>query len=491
MTRLRLTPTGQAWAALLLLQAVCTARFLTRLGFYLDDWYFLEVFSGPGGVLGLAAGRFKDFASRPTLSLFFSSLVAAGGREPAVYQTILAVLAAAEALLLFGLFRRMSLPRGTAFVAAAASLLYPGRSGNRVWFSNAPQNAALILAAVSLTLHLDWLRTRRAWRLAVGQALALLGGLTYESLLFMPLMAALPRAAGGRVRRTFVDFSPYLVTAVAVLAWKALGVPAFGTADPKSVSASFGWAATVYREAAYCLFVWPFTMAVRVLPSAGRESELFDWALFAGAAAAALLGLRRAPGTAGPRGPVLWAGAGAFLAAYAPYAVSGGYQPMPLGVMSRVNGAGAWAFGLFVAAALSALPWRRSATAVLVPALLVVNMGVSWRWADSWIRQQDILARAARRSAQFPPEARVLLADAPMAVGGVVVFAESWDFPPALRLALGRPDLGGAVLNPPTPEALEAFLRSAPERPRCVFSYARDAVECRPADGPAPAARGG
>lgn len=499
--QIRISPSAQACFALIALQLVCSVHFIPQLGFYHDDWDFLDRFNGPSGVLQLTRDLFMTYAPRPPLSFIFSCLISTGGEEAAVYQTILAAMSAFEAILLYNLCRRLALSRPAAFIAAAAAIVYPGRNGNRLWFSNSPQNVALILMLGSLIFHLDWLRTRRPWRLVAGQALALVGGLTYESLLFMPLMAVLPRAMARRhgperlaeaLRRTALEFSPYLATILLILLWKTVGLRAIGVPNPKEAAPSLVWTMTVYREAVYCLFIWPFRAAAGALRAAFRQSSPTEWALAVAGTASLAFGSRGRWASSRSRAAVLWAAGGALLAAYFPYALSGAYCPVPMGVMSRVNGAGAWAFGLIIAALLSLLPWRRSATAAVLLPLVIVNWDVSRQWVNSWEAQKAILSRAVRHTGEFAENARVALIDAPLVTpGGVGVFTSSWDFNGALHVVLGRRDLEGTVLRPPTQQMLDQFALTKTDRPRCVFSFKGDLVKCLPASTSPPAAEPG
>ena len=155
-----------------------------------------------------------------------------------------------------------------------------------------------------------------------------------------------------------------------------------------------------------------------------------------------------------------WTAAGGFLAAYAPYALSGSYEPQIVGVMSRTNGVGGLVGGLLAATALAAAqgswasaPAARRAgaaaqslvTAILVAAFTWTNWFVALKWTQSYSQQQTILEKIEGKIRMLPRPLTVILEGAPPHFQGVVVFENHWGLSSALRLKTGDRNLSADV----------------------------------------------
>lgn len=474
-----------ACAALAFLDLACFGRFTFDLGFYHDDWQFLEAAALTGGFAETVGRMSAEFVARPTLGLLYASLLRLLGETPAPYHAGLAALRVLESVLFMLLARRLTGSRALAVLAAAFAAAYPCRFGDRVWFSNVAQMLAQCLALGALILHVDWLGSGDRRRAVLAQVLAVVAALTYESVLFLPLAAALPRwracigrgaESGPAAARTFGEFAPFSVPLAAYVAWRTLGLPMLGAEGAKSAAPSAGWALDVFARGAWHVLAKPFVFAAQGLQTGSGWNAV--WGL-------ALAGLALAAWTARPRGSraaggaALWAALGFFLGGYLPYALSGTYIPAATGVMSRVNGAAAFPFGLLLAVAAVSLG-RRGLVAAVLFALVQADGVLARDWAESWRAQRAILAAARAHEPEFPRGAAVWLADAPVMVGGVLVFSANWDFGPALRRELGRTDLAGRVASFSGGDVYQEAMASDQGRHRCFFSFARNGVVCRP-----------
>lgn len=118
-----------------------------------------------------------------------------------------------------------------------------------------------------------------------------------------------------------------------------------------------------------------------------------------------------------------------FIAAYLPFAVSGGYIPTVLGTMSRTNGMGAWVGALLLASALVRIPEKLKLPAytLVLSALIMVN-----RWdAGSWEYSYQIQLKAVEQAKEGDKEPPSWV---PAYTGSAVVFSEAWDWPYALKV---------------------------------------------------------
>ncbi len=151
-------------------------------------------------------------------------------------------------------------------------------------------------------------------------------------------------------------------------------------------------------------------------------------------------------------------GLAAWIAAYLPFAISGGYTPTPFGVMSRTNGLGAWAWALLLTGGLNAvknaraLPRAKEIAYVLAAGIIAFFLSADRRevrrWAEAWRQQQALLDRVEPGARLLPAASNLILTNSNLSVAGAPVFYAHYDFGCALRVRTGRRDLQGDVLMP-------------------------------------------
>ena len=473
-------PRLHAIATILFVEVFSFAYCIRGLGFYQDDWALLEhVYTGTGFSFwhGLKTLWSAGVVARPTSVFLYSALCALGGLSPLPYQVALLAANALAAIACFLWLERLTGDRRLALLAAVLGAVYPIHPATHHWMTNILQPLAHALAFAALTVHVSWSKGR-AWRpgLACG-ALFATAFLTKETVAFLPLLALVssyerlrteevsPQAA---VRRLPADIAPLLAGFAVGILWQWVIKRA---EQPLSLRWSIGWTATVYGSGLDSLTRQCFQLLRRTIGfffASADDASLLLLALSA-VVAAFLLSRAQAAGDPnrrrGPRLALLLAGAN-FVAAYAPYAASGAYEPQVVGMMSRTNEVGAWTAALLLAAGLCWLEarvleradaWPRLPARALLPAaaglILAAFTATNWfiarQWAASWTLQQDILARVARRAPQLPPKATLLVTGVPLLVNGTAVFHESnhgdWPFAAAFRLKTGRADVKTAL----------------------------------------------
>ncbi|MBI4422185.1 MAG: hypothetical protein HY554_00565 [Elusimicrobia bacterium] len=448
-------------ALLLAAEAVGFAFVVPRAGFYLDDWIFLDLTAGPGGLLaGMRGMLAAGYAARPGAILHFAVLGALGGFSPGFYLAVGLALKALEGFLLFLLLERLWRGRAPALAAAALAVLHPARAATHFWYCNSNQGVASCLVLGSLLVHEAWLRRGGTARLLGSLALYLAGALFYESGALLPLALAAVvvlrrRGTGPRpeeARRLPLGLALYGACLLAVLAWIWSAAP--GSLEVKLGRAPISPLGTY--GAGFASILW------RSLWLCWRSAELL-WettgpgplaaAAAAGAALAGSLGRLEAhrPAASGSAALAAVTAAAIFIAAYGPL-VAGGYRPDVFGALSRFNAIGAWA-GAILLVALVELAVRRRAGlratswGFLAAAFLCADWYAGARWAEAAELQRDVLAKAAARARGLARGATLILSDAPGWVGGVPLFTESWAFELALRRATGRRDLSARVVS--------------------------------------------
>lgn len=451
---------------LLLVAAECLsfAPFIHHRGFYADDWIFLHNGFASEGIWD-AMSRLAQggFWARPVEILHYPLFYSLGLDHPLAAQALLLLLKVAEGWLLFKLLERLLGRSELALWAALLALVFPNRSATHLWFANSPQGVSLVLGLAALLLHESWLRTRDRRRLAGGLACYLVALLNYESIAFAPLglgaaLAARETAAGLPWRKACLraarDLLPLGACLGAGLLWMWGGAALLsGQANPKPLQLSLASVLEVYAAGLACLTTRPLMLCVTTARTAARylpAPGIFLWAAGILGVAHAAVGAKATPGDkSGPMKIAAAFAAAIFIGAYAPYGLSRhGYLPDVGGIMDRINGVGAWSAGLGLAALLALLPsagLRRAALALLLGAFTWTNAFTSLQWAVAWETQRAVLAGVSRRARELPASAMVILAGAPLRIGGAPIFTESWDFDYALKLVSGRADLSGRV----------------------------------------------
>lgn len=442
-----------AFVALLLVELVSFGIFSSQIGFYHDDWSFLELASQGGDFWGIvkAFNDTQHFPTRPVEIIQFPLFLVLGKFNPLIYQILQLSLETAQGFLFYLLLNRMTGSRQLALAAAALALMCPNRSATHFWFSNSPQAVSLVLVLASLLAQLNWLESRKRLWLVLAQAAYLLSVLSYESTAFFPLMLA-----GGlffRARSSILRLWPYAVSLVIVVLWQKIGVSFFlGISNPKSIGMSAEHFLKAFGAGFECVSNRIFHICWKSAPEALRQFG-FKHAFLGSAFTvflAAKLSKDAQPLSSHSFRTALGIAAAGFVGAYAPYALSSDYMPQIYGVMSRTNAGGAFVAGLFFATGIFALRRplaRRALFTLVIGAFTWTNWASAAQWAGAWSLQKDILAQAGPLAAKLPAQATVLLTGAPSFVGHAIAFDASWDFAPALRLTTKRQDLSGNVVS--------------------------------------------
>jgi hypothetical protein len=461
--------TRRAVLLLCLLQAVSFTIFAFRIGFYSDDWNNLELAlnsSGYWNAVRAFATKGSFIGFRLCQVLYFPLIFRIGGLHPAFYQFLLSSFNAAEAVLLFIFLKEILERPGLAFVATALAVIYPGRVPVHIWSTNSLQALTHVLLLASLVFHARWVKNKHTSNLLAGQFFYLWSLLCYESCAFMPLFLAGGLWAKHRdngegslraLRLALTDLLPYTPSFLAGLGWQWFGVQRFFHGEnPKAslLHPTFRHALEVYGLGLGCL---TYSMAFVCGQAAKRMlgmvtgTVLILWSFCVYAAYGLIDQEPHGPVTRRTMRVATGLALGGFLGAYLPYALSSGYPPKCLGMLSRVNGAGAWSFGLAWAMALfwsasRGARLRRALLALVVGACTWTNWAIMQDWAAAWRLERQILAAQSRQAGSWPAHARITLKDATWRAGSAPVFAENWSFGPALRLYSGRQDITADVI---------------------------------------------
>ncbi|MBI4677488.1 MAG: hypothetical protein HY748_07895 [Elusimicrobia bacterium] len=430
------------------------------LGFYHDDWVFIELASRAGGFWGaVKAFASAGYLSRPVEILQFPSFFAVGGTDPLPYHLLMLSLEAAQGVLFFLLLDRLLGSRRLALTAAVLAAAHPSRSALHVWFASSPQTLALALALASLLVFERRAELRSAAAVLASQVLYLASVLCYESTAFLPLMLAGahagrawakgPRALGPGAR-SLAALWPYAASLALALLYQRFAASVLQESNPKTVGLSLAHAVKVFGAGLECLTNRVLHLVWTSIPGFWSESSaaaIIAWVAIAGSSVL-LLAVKddlKSPAVRGAAGAAVMG----FIGAYLPYALSASYVPQVFGFMSRTNGAGALAGGLLLALAAASLGSRPAVQGSFLGLLVLAFTLVHWQTGRQFARlrtaQEGLLASVAGAAAGLPHGAVVLLDLVPR--DGPALFAGHFDFSAALRLKTGRPDLGGDIVK--------------------------------------------
>jgi hypothetical protein len=448
--------------------------WLAYVGFYTDDWQFLELFHRALGSAPLDFLRFAaldPFVPRPGHGAYAALLYAWFGLDPLGYHIVnLAVLAGAV-LLLRTLLAELGLDRRTAFAIAATFALLPQLSTIKLWFAAFQITLALFFFLLSCLAELRWARGRGAgWKLL--SLAALVASLSlYE--IFAPLFVAVAAAAGmlrwyrarpvGLAARALC-LAPALPNMVFVAAGLLLKAHASARADPLTLSSLLRTAKTLLRpdydwriDNGLNVVAAPLInfgdAALRPLAAPFHALGSNDGAapLLAALAIAAIVAWRMRGAELLSRSRArLLVGIGlvVFALGFALFVTSRAVVFSPAGLANRT----AVAAALGVAAVFVGLAHlaarivpARYASVALVAGMAIMAGGAGLRgsevdrhWAGAAAKQRAVLRHARSALARLPAGSTVMLDGVCPYDGPGVVFETNWDTGGALSLALGR-----------------------------------------------------
>jgi hypothetical protein len=455
--------------------AVSAVPYLTRLGFWSDDWAFLGSLTTYGDLSAPGRSAEHDFAAhlrpRPVQVAYQTLLHAVFGVEPLGYHVVNTLVLAAMGALGYLVLRELGLGRLPAVAVAVTYGLLPHYSTDRFWWAAFGYGLAMTLAFASLYFDLRALRSggaaRWRWKIAALAALAL-SGLGFE--VALPLLAAaVPvlwyrsrRPAGGRLRHPLGRAGAvlFLGSNVAVLAAVAavklafpVGVGVGGSYPLHLARLTLGSVATGFGSYGLGL-----PEAVRWAVATVDAVSLGVGAALAGAIGAYVAGLTRQD-TWPARTWLRLAGAGAvvFALGYAVFLTNGRILFSSTGISNRVSIAAAAGVAMIwvgLAGAASAAVGPRWRAWVLAPAVAVLTLsgylvvqGLAANWAEAWQREQAALADIRARLPTLEPGTTIILDGACPYVGAAVVFESNWDLAGALETYYRDPTVRADVAS--------------------------------------------
>jgi hypothetical protein len=468
--------------------AIPTIPYLSRLGFYLDDYYFLGAMSAshdrslPGLFEALLDVDQKAWL-RPAMYVGFGGLFRLFGTNALPYHLFVAVLIPLSAVLLYLLLDRLRAP---GFLALGAPIVFaaaPHYSTDRFWLASYPAPASVALALAALYAFLR-AREARSWKLAAwlvsGSGALVLSALLYEVAIPLLGVGILGLWYGARedARSRHVTAATASLLLLAALVYKTLAA----TTLVGNSSYRVGYESGVLHHLGYLLsgsvkvnfgtyavalpYVVGWIIVHRPTWTALGESVVV------GVVVLTYLASGRCSLELPPQNETrTWlrlvvAGIALIALGYASFLVTEKIYFTSAGIDNRVNivssmGVAVVAVGLILGAIQHLPPHRQPlgfafACAVLAATGTLITGTLADYWATARDRQDEVVARLRSALPTSLTNTTVVLDGICPEIGPGVVFTASYDLTGAMRLSYRDPTIGAPVAT----EAVEAGPRA-------------------------------
>ena len=450
---------------LTLISVLPQTPFLSRLGFYADDWLFLSTFAASPGRSPLALFETVFSAQpwarvRPVQLGYLSTLFWMFGEQPLGYHVFNLAVFTAGVVVFYLALRELKQPRTLCLALPIVYAVLPHYSTGRFWIAASQANVSMFGLFLNLYAALRMLRSRHpAVRLLWGglSVLALLlSGLAYEVALPLFLLNGVLIWQRSNQRRAAL----VLVVTLLVALGAVIGVK-FLFSDRAALdsgwllrAARIAYGSTRVNLVEYGLFL-PFVLWTIVRDYASAVA-------FAMATAVALLVLGwfsvEEDGPDSRRLRSYWfqlfaAGGVAYALGYAVFLGTDDMAFSTTGPVNRTAIAAAVGMAMMLVAGAGLVKRGRffaPLIAVICFCGILIDETVAAMWTAASAQQMQVLARVRASLPALTAGTTVLLDGLCPNIGPAPVFESACDFGAALGLAYRDPSIAGDVLSPTT-----------------------------------------
>ena len=469
-------------AVLFLVSAI---PYVGTIGFYSDDWSFLQHFADAGISRVeelISLGVADPFRPRPGHGIYAAALFTAFGLDPLPYHLVNTVVLAASCGLLNAVLVAARLDRPSAFAAALIFTMLPQLSTVRVWYASFQISLSLLMFMASSFCEIRAARGGSLnWKVASLVFLTVNLSL-YE--IFAPLLIAVAIYAGwirvnmrqpttlfGRVTVVLPQTANVMFVVLALVGKSLVSTrsphPA-GLLDMVRYNVGvffrpdYDWRKDYGLNLLAALDVNFRMLIPRAIDSAARAVDgglipLITSGL--NAVFAFIYLMRMGGGLRSPKHGLLSTLAGfvVFWIGYATFLISGQTAISPSGIGNRTAVASALGVAIVIAglvyagsALLREAQLRRivfsgmTSLFAFLFAMRIADLGSYW--VQAYRSQQEVLRVARLDLAALPPGSTVILSGICPYTGPGIVFETSWDATGALRLTLMK-RITGDVAN--------------------------------------------
>lgn len=470
---------------LILLEALVFGPFVSKIGFYLDDWVMVSLLrGGPQDIAGAFANYFFNDPKviiRPVEVLHFGLLYFIFGTKPLGYHLVNAFFEICVCVLLYMALKRFTGSRFLSFASTAAFILYPIRDSTHYWILCSSVSLSLGLYLGSLILSLKGLQEKKPGLYNAAALPFAIGLFNYE--VFMPfacvsalcvfLMSLRTANLSSSLRQAVYCFVPLFVSALALFGYQRFIVPQLGIGflhhlaiDPGQIlhviSAGVGTsnifsAMPFFREQISVLLLNPLT-----------SWNVFSLALILTGTALAtffLLITEASQVKLRTMAEIAIVGVAAIVTSLAIFGLNNQYEPTLLTLVNRIfTGASlGWSF-IFSASilVLASLLFHKINNKLVLKSVGITLAGlmafgavyftlVNWQLASSWVvsqrAQQDVIYLVKNLRGKVKASDSIILTDFPRYVMWSPIFDGTWDFQSMVRIVLNEPTMRAGVVS--------------------------------------------
>lgn len=469
----------------ILLEALVFGPFVSKIGFYLDDWVMVSLLrGGPQDIAGAFANYFFNDPKviiRPIEVLHFGLLYLIFGTKPLGYHLVNAFFEICVCVLLYMALKRFTGSRFLSFTSTAAFILYPIRDSTHYWILCSSVSLSLALYLGSLILSLKGLQENKPGLYIVAALPFAIGLFNYE--VFMPfagvsalcvfLMSWRSANFETSFRQAVYSFIPLFVSALALFGYQRFIVPRLGIGflhkldiDPAQIfhviSAGVGTsnifsAMPFFKEQISILLMNPLNIW-NVLSLALILAIIALTSFFLLTTEASQIKLRT-------MAEIAIVGVAAIIGSLAIFGLNNQYEPTLMTLVNRIfTGASlGWSFifSALVLASATLMFYKLKNKLILKSAAialaLLMSFGavfftlVNWQLANSWVvsqrAQQDVIYLVKNLQGKVNASDSIILTDFPRYVMWSPIFDGIWDFQSMVRIVLNEPKMRAGVVS--------------------------------------------
>jgi hypothetical protein len=468
-------PLDAAFLSFIVVASIIT--YVTRLGFYSDDWAFLGALrTSDQSFVGLWERQYElnaNLRMRPTQILYQAVLYALFGLRPLGYHIANMAVFTAMVVVLYMVLRELGFSRSVAVGISAIYALLPNYSTNRFWF--AAFGYTLSMTCYLLSLYGDLKAIRRhplrvlvTWKLVSLFGL-LVAGFGYE--IVIPLFVLNAVLVWFRARRLYNGGLPErlgpagsvlflgsnLVMLALVVVYKAITAEGVGLAGSIPIH--------IVRLVAGSVLMNYGMYGLGLPYAAGWSAQVVAGPILAISVAVGLLVFGYLQFVSRPgrdhrlnREAWLRLGLGGLIIfglGYAIFLTTGRIGFSSTGIGNRTAIAGALGMAICMVAGvgwfsnlLPAAAFVRSFAGLIAAICLagfLVNNALAVSWATAWPEEHTVLEEIRAALPALPSNSTLILHGVCPYVGPAIVYESNWDLAGALQAAYGDPTLKADV----------------------------------------------
>jgi hypothetical protein len=448
------------------------------LGFYLDDWNTLSIFTafasrGPVVMLRQLLAMDTDMIVRPVQPMLLLLEYEVFGRNPVPYHLVITAMIGLLAVILYLTILEFGLARWLAFAVSVTFGLLPHYSTGRVWISSQQAVCCMMFALLGIYSMLRWARPtarRSVWWLAIAAASLIVSILAYEVGIGL-IAVSMAWIAYRRFRESGTWGSRVGGMGILLALLLLVGIVKTGMQERIAYHHNFlqvlGHTGAMMWHAitqAILFNAWTYTLQMpMVLVRMYRLGALTAFSLAISVTitilVVAFLWPKELPVAAMGRRQYVWLAVVGFLLFFVGIGLLVNrldYNYSTAGSLNRVVIASALGTACILVAAAGLLCSvftqdivRARVLAIAIGVICGTNClavsGIAWFWQRGAMEQATIIQSIAAETPALPHNGVLLLDGFCHYAGPAVVFEDDWDLTGALRLTKGDYTLNGDV----------------------------------------------